>query len=218
MKPPPWASRYTVGERRADRLIHLAGLALGGIGAVILLSIAIRTTVGIFVASLIYATSLAAMLVCSTLYHHHPTLAYRPVLRRLDHAAIFVLIAGTYTPFTTCRLHGPWAVGMTAAVWAGALGGGAVKLAGPVRSGGLSTIAYIALGWIGVIGFRPILDAVDPRALMLLGAGGVIYSFGACIHRWRSLRFHNAIWHAMVLAAATCQYAAIVQGVVLAAR
>jgi hemolysin III len=217
MKPPPWASRYTAGERRADRLVHLAGLVLGGTGAAILLTIAAHSAAAIFAASLVYSASLIAMLACSTLYHHHPTLAYRPFLRRLDHAAIFVLIAGTYTPFTVCRLHGMWAVGMTAAVWTGAVVGVAVKLVGPVRSAGLSTVAYIALGWIGVIGARPILNAVDPRSLVLVAAGGMVYSIGAGIHRRRSLRFHNAIWHAMVVIAASCQYAAILEGVVLKA-
>ena len=182
-----------------------------------MLSLAARVTPGVFAAALVYSVSLLAMLGCSTLYHHHPTLAYRPSLRRLDHAAIFVLIAGTYTPFTTCRLHGLWAVGMTLAVWAGALGGVTLKLVGPVRSGGLSTIAYIALGWVGLIGMKPILEAVDPHALILVAAGGVIYSIGAGIHRRRSLRFHNAIWHAMVVTAAACQYTAILWGVVLAA-
>jgi hemolysin III len=214
----PWLARYSASERMADRWVHLAGLLLGGIGTAVLLGFAARSAQpGIFAASLIYSASLSAMLVCSTLYHHSPAWAYRRFLRRLDHAAIFLLIAGTYTPFTTCRLHGTAAVAMTAAVWAGALGGAAVKLFGPLRSRGFSTAGYLALGWIALIGLRPILDAVDPQSLILILAGGVIYSIGAGIHRWRSLRFHNAIWHGMVLAAATCHYAAILEGVVLAA-
>lgn len=210
-------TRSTPVERSADRWIHLVGLVLGCAATAIMLGIAAHVGPGVFAASLVYSASLLAMLGCSTLYHHHPRLAYRPFLRRLDHAAIFVLIAGTYTPFTTCRLHGWWAVGLTAAVWIGALAGVIIKLTGTVRSGGVSTVAYIALGWVGVIGLRPILAAVEPSALVLLAAGGVTYSVGATFHRRRSLRFHNAIWHAMVVIAAACQYAAVLWGVVIAA-
>lgn len=126
------------------------------------------------------------------------------------------MIAGTYTPFTVCRLHGMWAIGLTAWVWIGALAGAAVKLTRPVRSGAFSTAAYVALGWIALVGIRPILAAVDPLSLILIGIGGAIYSIGVGFHHWRSLRFHNAIWHAMVLAAACCHFAAVLDGVVLA--
>jgi hemolysin III len=217
MSVTPQPARYSANERAADRTIHCTGLVLGLVGVSILLGIAARAArPTLFVASLIYSGSLVAMLACSTLYHHSPSSASRTFLRRLDHAAIFILIGGTYTPFTTCRLHGAWAIALTVAVWAGALGGAAVKLLGPLRSTGLSTAAYIALGWIGVIALRPLLAAVDPLSLILVGAGGVIYSIGAGVHLWRSLRFHNAIWHAMVLVAAGCHYSAILHGVVLA--
>jgi hemolysin III len=217
MSVTPRTAVYNAGELAADRLIHLAGLTLGGMGALTLLGIASRADGPIvFLASLIYSASLLAMLVCSARYHLAMAPARRAFWRRLDHAAIFLLIAGTYTPFTICRLHGAWAVGLTAAVWMGALGGAAVKLTGPVRSSALSTAAYIALGWIALVGIRPILAAVDPLSLILIGIGGAVYSIGAGIHHWRSLRFHNAIWHAMVLAAACCHFAAVLHGVVLA--
>jgi len=216
MSATPQPARYSANERAADRTVHLAGLVLGSAGAAILLALAARRgSTAIVVAGLIYSASLMAMLMCSTLYHHS-TQAYRPFLRRLDHAAIFILIGGTYTPFTTCRLHGAWAIALTGAVWAGALDGAAVKLWGPVRSTGLSTAAYIALGWIGIIALRPILAAVDPLSLILIAIGGVIYSIGAGVHRWRALPFHNAIWHAMVVIAAFCQFVAVLRGVVLA--
>jgi hemolysin III len=155
------------------------------------------------------------MLVCSAAYHLARSSARRAFLRRLDHAAIFLLIAGTYTPFTTCRLHGAWAVGMTVAVWGGALAGAATKLLSPHRLIGLSTAIYLALGWIVLVGIKPFVAVLDPTTLTLLALGGVVYSIGAPVHHWRSLRFHNAVWHAMVLIAAACHYAAIVHGVVL---
>jgi hemolysin III len=209
--------RYDPGELAVDRQIHLAGLMLGCVGTVTLLGIAARTGAPlVFLTALIYAASLLAMLICSARYHLALVADRQAFWRRLDHAAIFLLIAGTYTPFTVCRLHGMWAVGLTAAVWIGALAGAAAKLTGTVRSSAFSTAAYIALGWVAVVGIRPILDAVDPLSLILIGVGGVVYSIGAGVHHWRSLRFHNAIWHAMVLTAACCHFAAVLHGVVLA--
>src|ERR1700744_2981843 len=119
----PDATDYTPVELTVDRLIHLIGISLGIIGALALLDIAIAADMRTFVACLVYAASLVAMLVCSAAYNLARSSARRMFLRRLDHAAIFLLIAGTYTPFTTCRLHGGWAVGMTIAVWGGALAG-----------------------------------------------------------------------------------------------
>jgi hemolysin III len=212
----PDATDYTPVELILDRLIHLIGIFLGVIAAFALLDIAARAGARVFVACLVYAASLVAMLVCSAAYHLARSSARRVFLRRLDHAAIFLLIAGTYTPFTTCRLHGSWAVGMTAAVWSGALAGVAIKLVSPHRLSGVSTSLYLALGWIVVVVIKAFIAVLDPMTLALLGLGGAVYSIGAPIHHWRSLRFHNAIWHAMVLIAAACHYAAIVHGIVLA--
>jgi hemolysin III len=212
----PDTTDYAPVELIVDRLIHLIGIFLGIAGALILLNIAAGAGARIFVACLVYAASLVAMLVSSAAYHLGRSLARRAFLRRLDHAAIFLLIAGTYTPFTVCRLHGGWAVGMTVAVWSGALAGAAIKLISPHRLIGVSTAIYLALGWIVVVGIKPFIAVLDPMTLTLLALGGVVYSIGAPIHHWRSLRFHNAVWHAMVLIAAMCHYASIVHGVVLA--
>jgi hemolysin III len=212
----PDATDYTPAELIADRLIHLIGVSLGIIGALALLAVAAGAGTRTFVACLVYAASLVAMLTCSAAYHLARSSTRRAFLRRFDHAAIFLLIAGTYTPFTTCRLYGGWAIGMTVAVWSGALAGVAVKLVSPHRLIGLSTAIYLALGWIVIVGIKPFIAVLDPETLTLLALGGVVYSIGAPIHHWRSLRFHNAVWHAMVLIAAACHYAAIVHGVVLA--
>ena len=146
----PDVADYTPVELIVDRLIHLIGISLGIIGALALLSIA-RAGAPIFVACLVYAASLIAMLVSSAAYHLARSSARRAFLRRLDHAAIFLLIAGTYTPFTICRLHGGWAIGMTVAVWSGALAGVAIKLFSPHRMVGVSTAIYLALGWIVIV-------------------------------------------------------------------
>ena len=142
----------------------------------------------------------------------------RPLLRRLDHAAIFLMIAGSYTPFTTQRLTGAWAWGMTAAVWTLALAGAAGKLFLPGLGKGFWVVLYLALGWVALIAVRPLLADVSILALALLAAGGLIYSLGVIVYLRKTLPFRRAIWHGFVVAAAATQYAAVLTGVVLPAR
>jgi len=209
--------RYRAGELAADRLIHLTGTLAGVVGSAIMLGIAAdvadRST---FLASLIYSVCLLTMLGGSAAYNLASIAPRRRLLRRFDHAAIFLMIAGTYTPFTTCRLHGVWAIGMTAAVWTGAITGAAIKLICPRSIKPGSIVAYLALGWMILLGMRPMLASVDALTAILIGVGGVLYSIGVAFHLWRTLPFHNAIWHSFVLVAASCHYAAILHGVVLA--
>ena len=209
--------RYRGGELAADRIIHTIGNFAGVVGSVMLVGIAVGVAERpIFLASLVYSICLLTMLGCSAAYNLAASASRRGFLRQLDHAAIFLMIAGTYTPFTTCRLHGVWAIGMTAAVWTGAITGAAIKLICPrgIKPG--SIFAYLALGWMILLGMRPMLASVDALTGILIGVGGVLYSIGVAFHLWRTLPFHNAIWHSFVLVAASCHYAAILHGVVLA--
>jgi hemolysin III len=208
---------YRSGELAADRIIHMTGTLAGAVGSAILVGIAAAVAVlPTFPASLVYSFCLVAMLGCSAAYHLASNTSRREILRKLDHAAIFLMIAGTYTPFTTCRLHGVWAIGMTTAVWTGAVTGAVMKLICPRRIERVSAAAYLALGWIILVGMQPLLSSVDNQTAVLLGVGGVLYSIGTGFHLWRALPFHNAIWHSFVLVAAACHYAAILHGVVLA--
>ncbi|HEY1448975.1 MAG TPA: hemolysin III family protein, partial [Caulobacteraceae bacterium] len=131
------------------------------------------------------------------------------------HAAIFLMIAGSYTPFTTQSLTGAWAIGMTTTVWALALAGVAGKLFLPGLGRGFWVALYLALGWIAVIAVKPLMATVSLVALILLLAGGLVYSLGVIVYVRRSLPFRRAIWHGFVIAAAGMQYAAILTGVVL---
>jgi hemolysin III len=142
----------------------------------------------------------------------------RPMLRRLDHAAIFLMIAGSYTPFTTQRLTGAWAWGMTSGVWALALGAAAAKLFAPGFGRRFWVALYLALGWIAVIAIKPLLAGVSVLALVLLLVGGLVYSLGVIVYLKRDLPFRRAIWHGFVTAAAATHFAAILTGVVLADR
>ena len=209
--------RSRARELAADRIIHLTGTLSGVVGSAIMVGIAADVADGpTFLASLVYSVCLLTMLGCSTAYNLASNAPRRRLLRRVDHAAIFLMIAGTYTPFTTCRLDGVWAIGMTAAVWIGAITGAVMKLICPNRIERVSIVAYLALGWVIVVGIRPLLSSLDARTALLIGVGGVLYSFGTRFHLWRALPFHNAIWHSFVLVAAGCHYAAILHGVVLA--
>jgi hemolysin III len=163
----------------------LAGLA----GAAMLMGVAADIVdLPTFSATLLYSVCLLTMLGCSAAYNLASSAPRREFLRQLDHAAIFLMIAGTYTPFTTCRLHGIWAIGMTAAVWTGALTGAVIKLICPSRIERVSIVAYLGLGWIILAGTQPMLGSVDVwTAILMIGVGGVLYSIGAGFHLWRTL-------------------------------
>jgi hemolysin III len=193
------------------------GSFAGVVGSAVLVGIAADVAERpILLASLVYSICLLTMLGCSAAYNLVSNGSRREFLRQLDHAGIFLMIAGTYTPFTTCRLHGVWAIGMTAAVWTGAIIGAVTKLIykrGIKRS---SIVAYLALGWMILVGLRFMLVAVDALTALLIGVGGALYTIGVGFHLWRTLPFHNVVWHIFVLVAASCHYAAILHGVVLA--
>jgi hemolysin III len=208
----------TPAARVADRWVHVAGLAAGGVGGIVLLGLSMGLgRLGQTAAVAIYAVSLMAMLGFSLAYNMAGP-RRRSLLRRFDHAAIFIMIAGSYTPFTTQSLTGGWAIGMTSAVWTLALAGAAAKLCLPGLGGGFWVALYLGLGWIAVIALKPLLAGVSLLALTLLAAGGLIYSLGVIVYARRSLKFRRAIWHGFVVAAAATQYAAVLVGVVLTAR
>jgi hemolysin III len=206
--------QHRAGEFAADRIIHVTGTLAGVVSAAVLVGVAAPRSV--FFSSIVYSFCLLTMLACSAAYHLVSNPSRRASLRQLDHTAIFLMIAGTYTPFTICRLHGVWAIGMTGAVWTGAVMGAVMKLICPRSVERVSIVAYLALGWMILVGIRPFLGSVDVLTAVLMGVGGVLYSIGVGFHAWRALPFHNAIWHSFVLVAASCHYAAILRGVVLA--
>jgi len=211
--------RYWPDEIEADLAIHLIGMTIGIISAPALLVLAARSTKpAVFYSVLAYSIGFMAMMTCSAVYHLRRSSDRRELLRQLDHAAIFVMIAGTYTPFTVCILTGWSTVWMTGAMWLAALAGVTVKLAYPRRYELGSTAVYLVMGWAVVIFMQPLVVALDRPILILLLSGGVLYTIGACVHHWRRLAFHDAIWHSLVLGAAGLHYAAIIYGIVLPAQ
>ena len=207
--------RYTAAERRADAAVHAIGLALGLVGCAAL-GMAIWNRAQDFreVAALgLYGIGLMTMLACSALYNLTEDGPRKRLYRRLDHAAIFLMIAGTYTPFALVALGGVWGVGLLAVVWVAAAVGIAVELLGLRRHDGLSVAAYLLLGWTVLPALGPLSAVMSFTGLVLLVAGGVLYSVGATFHVWTSLPYQNAIWHGFVLAAAGCHYVAVLREV-----
>lgn len=208
---------YRSDELALDRLIHVFGLVAGGLGAALLTGMALkRLGDGGSWPVIIYAACLVTMLACSAAYSLAPLSPRRQLLRRLDHAAIFVMIAGTYTPFTARALPAGWAVAMTGSVWAIALAGAFIKLRFPHRLERVDVALYLGLGWVILAAWRPLTASIDAASAALVISGGILYTIGAGFHAWRALPFQNAIWHAFVLLAAGCHYAAVLEGVVLA--
>lgn len=208
----------TSGARWADLSVHLSGLALALLGSGILLGLAFGLgTLGQVAAISVYSVGLILMLALSTAYNFAKT-HWQPVLRRFDHAGIFIMIAGSYTPFTTQNLHGAWAWGMTAAVWTVAGVGVFCKLLLPGLDRRFWVGLYLALGWLVLVAIKPMIEGLSWPALILLAVGGLIYTTGVVFYLMKRLRFRRAIWHGHVVGAAGVHYAAVLVGVVLASH
>src|SRR4051794_31046962 len=159
-------------------------------------------------AALIYGAGLLTVLGLSATYNLWPISPTKWVLRRFDHAAIYLLIASTYTPFLT-HIADPAASRLLVGVWLVACAGMVLKLTDPARFEGVSILLYLGLGWSGVLVYERVITSLPPVILWLLAVGGVLYSAGVPFHLWERLRFHNALWHAFVLAAAACHFCAV---------
>lgn len=204
-------------ERQADLWVHVVGLSLAAVGGVVLAVLAaVYSGIGTTVATAVYAVCLIAMLSASTVYNLTRPCRARPVLRRLDEAAIFLMIAGSYTPFTTQRFEGGWAVGFTLVVWAIAFAGVAAKLVAPRISDAFWSAVYAVFGWLAVIALKPMIDTVHPLALGLLILGGLIYTAGVFVFISPRVKYRRAIWHGFVVTGAGVHWTAVLVGVILA--
>jgi hemolysin III len=158
----------------------------------------------------IYAASAALLYLASTIYHAAPVEARAP-LRLMDHLAIYLLIAGTYTPFALGPLGGRQGWEIFALMWALALGGVLFKCFAPCRFGYVSTALYCAMGWMGLFLIRPLVLQVGPGVVTWLLAGGAAYTLGLIFYHWERLRYSHFIWHLFVLAGSACHFVAILR-------
>jgi hemolysin III len=200
---------YDRTEIIADGVVHAIGVCLGFIGAVTIVVISVRMERIDVAPILVYVIGLVTTLVLSAAYNMWPVSPAKWVLRRFDHSAIYLLIAGTYTPFLAQMKNVLASASLGIGLWSSAVIGIALKLALPGRFDRLAVVLCLLLGWSGVIAYDSLASALPSSSLWLLAIGGVLYSLGTLFHLSQRLRFHNAIWHGFVLVAASCHYSAI---------
>jgi len=201
---------YTKAEMVVDGVIHILGLVFALCGGIMLMLLASRSANWSTIAGVaVYATSLLVALGFSAAYNMWPVSRVKWLLRRCDQAAIFLLIGGTYTAFLAWETNDLLSQFVRAVVWTGAAVGLVLKLVMPGRFERVSIVAYLTLGWCGLILLPRAMHVLPLTSTCLIALGGVLYSAGVIFHLWERLRFQNAIWHAFVLFAATCHYGAI---------
>jgi hemolysin III len=206
MTPP---SRFHRAERLSDAALHVLGLilALGAVPFLVWLSIARRGDMASVAAIAVYGVSLIAMLTCSAIYNMTVPGRWTPVYKRLDHSAIYLKIAGSYTPLVT--LTGAGGLPFLLGLWIAAIGGSSLKIAAPNRLRWLGLLLYMAMGWVGAFFGQEILAALTPEARKLVYVAGALYTFGLPFFLWTSLPFQRTIWHAFVFVASGVLYAAM---------
>ncbi|UPT64011.1 MAG: hemolysin III family protein [Hyphomonadaceae bacterium JAD_PAG50586_4] len=204
-------------EKLVDGWVHGVALGLFTIAVFAALGLAIwQGGLGMAAAVGVYAICVITMIGCSMAYNLAENHKRKSLLRRFDHAAIFLMIAGTYTPFTTIRFDGAWAISMTTIIWALALIGAAGKLFLPGIGKKIWIGFYVLMGWLVVAAMGPMIEGVPLAGIILLAIGGLLYTIGIPFYVAENLPFRRAIWHGFVMAAAGVHYAAVLTGVVFA--
>lgn len=201
---------YTSGEEWANIVTHGIGFLLSVTGSVVLLDRALQSGNGWHLASyLVFGISLVLLYSSSVLYHAMNGSRTKRILRKIDHSAIYVLIAGTYTPFLLTNLRGQTGWIMFLIVWVFAITGIILKIMTEIKSKWISAIIYLIMGWLAVFIYRSMLDNLPEISLVYLGAGGFAYTTGVIFYVWKKLPFHHAIWHMFVMAGSLCHYYSI---------
>jgi len=194
----------------AHAITHGVGLLLSVAGLVVLVVLAsLHGDAWHIVSCSIFGTTLVLLYAASTFYHATPSPRAKDVLRVLDHAAIFLLIAGTYTPFVLVNLRGAWGWALFGIVWGLAALGVVLEAVARHRVKVLSLVLYLGLGWLVAIAIRPLLDNVATGGVILLVLGGLAYSGGVVFYVWRKLPYHHAVWHVFVLAGSVLHFFAV---------
>lgn len=200
---------YSRAETRSDAVVHLTALALAlpAVPVLIALGAVLRGDATTVWTTSVYGVTLISMITFSLLYNHLPRPDWQPVLRRLDHTAIYFKIAGTVTPFALLTDTGSTL--LISILWAAAFTGAAIQIFAPPRHSAPGVIICLAMGWSVLVAGRDILMALSPLVVALMVLGGVLYTFGAGFLLAGRLRFHNTIWHSFVMVASAVFYAAI---------
>lgn len=204
-----YGSRYDRAERLSDAALHILGLALAlaAVPVLVLLCVARRGDMASVAAVTVYGASLLAMLGCSAIYNMTRPGPMTPILKRMDHTAIYIKIAGSYTPLVA--LTGVGGATLLLGVWLVAAGGASLKIVAPDRLRWLGLVLYVGMGWIGLFLGQDMLAALTPEARTLVIVAGALYSIGVPFFLWTSLPFHRTIWHGFVFTASGVLYAAM---------
>jgi len=199
----------------ANSVTHGAGLALAVAGCAAIVTLAtFRGNAWHIVACSVYGATLVCLYAASTVYHSVRSRRVKRAMRILDHSAIFLLIAGTYTPFTLVNMRGGWGWSLFGLVWGLAVAGIIFKVWFVEHFPIASTIVYLAMGWLAVVAVRPVLAMVPLAGVLWLLAGGLLYTAGVGFFAWEKLPYHHAIWHVFVIGGSVCHFVAVVRAVV----
>lgn len=203
---------FTSREELLNSLTHGTGVVLSLLGLVFLLVRAVRYgNTWHIVSFAIYGISLILLYLASTLYHAASVLEWKQLLKKFDHSAIFLLIAGTYTPFLLTVLRGPWGWSLFGVIWGLTLLGLVLKFWIISRWEGASVVLYLAMGWLAVLAVGELIQQVGTTSLVLLGVGGMCYTVGVIFYLWRKLPYNHAIWHVFVMAGSITHYFSILK-------
>ena len=206
-------TEYSRAELISDAVVHVTGLAAvtAAVPVLIVLTVMLRGDAASVTGASIYGGTLILMILCSALYNMIQRPDWSWLLRRMDHSAIYLKIAGTYTPFVLITGEG---IVMAAGLWTAALVGVGLKIFSPARFRWVALALYLGMGWVGVLAGRELLAALSWPVIILMIVGGGLYTLGVAFYLWKNLRFHNTIWHVFVLIASLVFYAAVVVAVV----
>jgi hemolysin III len=202
----------TLGEEIANSVTHGVGLLLSlAAFAFLVVTAAATGDPWRVTAASVYGATLILLYATSTLYHALPGRRVKAVFQRFDHAAIYLLIAGTYTPFVLVPLRGAWGWSLFAVVWGFAVLGVALKSIFGIRLAVLSTVVYVVMGWLVVVAAGPLAARLPSAGLQWLVAGGVLYTLGVAFFAWDRIRYLHAVWHLFVLAGSAAHFCAVSQ-------
>ncbi|HID81682.1 MAG TPA: hemolysin D [Chromatiales bacterium] len=202
---------YSFGEEIANSITHGIGalLSIAALTMLVILAVTQDDPVRI-VSAVVYGSSLILLFLFSTIYHSLPGSRIKKIFQLLDHCAIYLLIAGTYTPVLLISLKGAWGYSLMVAIWSLALFGIFFKVFfGEERFPKLSLFTYISMGWLIIIASTEMISAIPPGGLILLAAGGVVYTAGVAIYVRDDLPYNHAVWHLFVLGGSACHFFAV---------
>jgi hemolysin III len=201
-------------EELANTITHGIGLLLSIAGFGVLLAFAIlRGDASHLIACSVYGATLICLYAASTLYHAAVSARLKHALKIFDHSAIYLLIAGTYTPFLLLYLRGAWGWWLFGVIWSLAFAGIIFKFWFVDHFQHVSTAIYVAMGWLVIIAAKPVLADVPARSLLWLVAGGLLYSLGVIFYAWKRMPYGHVVWHVFVMGGSTCHYFAVLRSV-----